>query len=82
MIFEESTIRAAEIEQLKADVPSIEKAVRDPFLAEIKIRDEVLERLKFKEKDYFLKLRVCCAIMKSPRMMDEFRKSMERLKEL
>jgi len=66
---------------MKKDVPVIKERIKDYFMTQKSIQEEVLDRLKFKEKDYFLKLRVCTSIMKSQKLMEGFRKAMDRLKE-
>ena len=50
-------------------VPEIQRLAREPLQAELILKNQVYDRILFNEKDYYLKLRALCQILKSTRML-------------
>ena len=66
---------------MKKDIPNIKKQAREPLETELNLKNIVYDRTLQKEKDYYLKLRAICHIVKSPRMFAFYRKAEQRWKE-
>jgi len=62
-------------------MPKIEHKARAPLLAELRVKDLVVERLKANEQDTSIKFRTLRAILKTPYMYQEFVKAMTRMRE-
>jgi len=50
-------------------VPEIQRLAREPLQAELILKNQVYDRILVNEKDYYLKLRALCQILKSTRML-------------